>query len=173
MVSRDSGVTKYCYRLQMNHEYLVPGTMRFLRTFMLPLLAACTRADVPASSGGETSAAIDSGLAIACSAEARPGLTLTASDARTGVGLAGYTAVLRTDSAGAADPVTLDSVTVAAREPLPPPPITWAGASERAGRYAVRVTKAGYIPWDTANVVVTADRCHVQTVHLVVRLEPK
>jgi hypothetical protein len=172
--------------------------MRFLRLSFSLLLAACTRADVPdAGAAADTvagAAAGDSsgegdigGGVLGCSADARPGITLTATDAYTGAALSGFTVVLRTadeDGDGAAATVNrrrggatlmapLDSVTVSARPPLRPPPIIWAGASERAGRYAVRVTKPGYRPWDTTGVVVTGDRCHVQTVRLDVRLQPE
>ena len=166
--------------------------MRFRLLPFLSLLAACARPDAPdagaAATGASAVAPLEGGAATSesattgaigrvrgCSADARPGLVLTATDARSGAALAGFTVVLRVaESDGAGGPTTtLDSVTVAAGSPLPPPPITWAGASERAGRYSVRVTKAGYRPWDTTGVVVTSDECHVRTVRLDVRLRPE
>ena len=46
------------------------------------------------------------------------------------------------------------------------------GAGERAGTYAVQVTAPSYDEWNTSDVVVTADECHVIPVSLVARLRP-
>lgn len=46
------------------------------------------------------------------------------------------------------------------------------GAGERAGVYAVHLEGAGYEPWDTTNVHVTRDACHVHPVTFIARLEP-
>jgi len=46
------------------------------------------------------------------------------------------------------------------------------GAYERPGVYTLRIEKHGYVPWEQAAVVVEAGGCHVQTVDLVVALEP-
>jgi hypothetical protein len=137
------------------------------------LLAACTRGDSPAIDGGPTiDRAIDSGprvdsgpAVVSCSAEARPGIEVTATDTRSGAALGGFTVRLqpRMPGAGAAR----DSSRAA-----PVPPAVWHGAQERAGRFTLRVTKPGYRPWDTAEVVVTRDVCHVRTVRLTVPLEP-
>ena len=45
-------------------------------------------------------------------------------------------------------------------------------ADERTGTYAITVTKSGYLPFSTSNVVVTADECHVRTVDVEARLTP-
>ncbi len=45
-------------------------------------------------------------------------------------------------------------------------------AGERSGTYSVNVERSGYAPWGVGNVVVSRDRCHVQTVRLVARLQP-
>lgn len=44
------------------------------------------------------------------------------------------------------------------------------GAYERHGRYNVKITKAGYQPWEKNNVIVTGDSCHVDTVELIATL---
>ena len=46
------------------------------------------------------------------------------------------------------------------------------GAYERAGVYDLRIEKDGYVAWEREGVVVTADACHVRTVHLAVALQP-
>src|SRR5688500_4013415 len=141
----------------------------------LLLLAACARADAPAA---DTGSAIDGGprgdsgprvesgpAVVSCSAEARPGIAVAATDARSGAALGDFTVVLRPEGAGAGAP--RDSSRAA-----PAPPGVWYGASERAGRFTLRVTRTGYRPWDTAGVVVTRDVCHVRTVRLSVPLAP-
>jgi hypothetical protein len=49
---------------------------------------------------------------------------------------------------------------------------TLLGAGERAGIYAVHLEGVGYEPWDTTNVHVTRDACHVHPVTFIARLEP-
>jgi len=46
------------------------------------------------------------------------------------------------------------------------------GAPERAGTYIVTVARSEYHTWVQADVVVTADECHVKTVSLKAELEP-
>jgi hypothetical protein len=46
------------------------------------------------------------------------------------------------------------------------------GAGERAGIYAVHLEGVGYRPWDTTDVRVTRDACHVHPVTFIARLEP-
>lgn len=48
--------------------------------------------------------------------------------------------------------------------------VAWA-AEERAGTYEIVVRKDGYMEWSQDGVVVTRDRCHVQTVRLDIVLE--
>ena len=49
---------------------------------------------------------------------------------------------------------------------------TMLGAGERAGTYGVLITKSGYVDWAASRVTVTADECHVRTVHLQANLIP-
>lgn len=46
------------------------------------------------------------------------------------------------------------------------------GAGEHAGTFTVTVRKAGYHDWVRSHVVVTADRCHVNTTSLTALLQP-
>ena len=45
-------------------------------------------------------------------------------------------------------------------------------APERAGRYQVKATRSGYRDWNTSDVRVTRDACHVRTAILLARLVP-
>ena len=45
-------------------------------------------------------------------------------------------------------------------------------ADERPGTYAVEVEHSGYLLWTRGDVEVVAGACHVQTVTLLVRLQP-
>lgn len=49
--------------------------------------------------------------------------------------------------------------------------LTLFGAGERAGTYLVTVARDGYHTWTAANVVVTADECHVIPVSLRAELD--
>lgn len=40
--------------------------------------------------------------------------------------------------------------------------LTLSAAAERPGVYEVLVTRVGYLPWDTAGVLVRDSECHVQ-----------
>ena len=101
---------------------------------------------------------------ISCSAEVRAGIAVTATDARSGAALGDFTVVLYPERSGA----PRDSSRAASA-----PAAVWHGAPEQTGRFALRVTRAGYQPWDTAGVVVTRDVCHVRTVRLAVPLAPQ
>jgi hypothetical protein len=61
---------------------------------------------------------------------------------------------------------------VASLGPDPELPSTLAGAYERAGVYAVHLEGRGYEAWDTTNVRVSRDACHVRTVMFTARLTP-
>ena len=133
------------------------------------LLAACARDSAPPAR--DRGPAVDSGAAVdgapavvGCSAEVRAGIAVTATDARTGAALGDFTVVLSPGPSGA----PRDSSRAASA-----PPATWHGAPEQTGRFALRVTRAGYQPWDTAGVLVTRDVCHVHTVRLAVPLAPQ
>lgn len=71
--------------------------------------------------------------------------------------------------------VTVTAIDGTFREELmvfpPVPECSYSGVAERAGRYQVQVTKAGYATSVTENIVVTADECHVIPVKLTVRLK--
>jgi hypothetical protein len=151
---------------------------RAIRSLLLLLaITACSGADAPARAPADASpdtvadtvadrAAGAGPRVLGCSADARPGLEVAAADARTGAALGGFTVVLAFDPAGSAPSV--DSSTAAVQ-----PPLLWHGPLERAGRFALRVRKVGYRPWDTTGVVVTRDRCHVQTLRLDIQLVPQ
>lgn len=47
-----------------------------------------------------------------------------------------------------------------------------AGAVERPGNYRIELVATGYLPWSRDNVVVTADRCHVNAVAVQADLNP-
>jgi hypothetical protein len=49
----------------------------------------------------------------------------------------------------------------------------YVGAGERAGTYALTVTAPGFQSQTIGQIVVTADACHVQGVHLTVELVPQ
>lgn len=121
-------------------------------------------------------AGCDVGGGYACTAESVPGLSVRVLDAATGAPLA-CSAVLVARDRG-----FTDSVSVATWLGRPPSDTTgtcalWpaadvlSAAHERPGVYEVRVERAGYRPWTRTGVRVTADRCHVRTVHLDARLE--
>jgi hypothetical protein len=50
---------------------------------------------------------------------------------------------------------------------------TMSAAHERAGTYLVQLEADGYLPWDTSNVRVFADECHVITEEFIARLQPE
>ena len=54
----------------------------------------------------------------------------------------------------------------------PTSPAALAGAEERPGIHEVHIEAAGYAPWDTADVEVDHDGCHVETAFLTARLVP-
>ena len=49
----------------------------------------------------------------------------------------------------------------------------YVGAGERAGTYSLTAVAAGYISQTINGIVVTADECHVQGVHVAVQLQPE
>jgi hypothetical protein len=51
-------------------------------------------------------------------------------------------------------------------------PASFVGAFERAGRYRIDVTRAGYQPWTRANVVVAQGVCHVVPTVVEAWLQP-
>ena len=100
-----------------------------------------------------------------CTAEIRPAVDVRVVDSVSGVPLIGSTSLILLDG------TFRDSTTTptnAATNYLR----GTSASHERAGTYVVRVRRAGYATWERANVRVTTDGCHVQTVQLEVRLQP-
>jgi len=98
----------------------------------------------------------------ACTHEVRPGLSVEVRDSTTGAPVAAGARVIARDGAFADTAVSgsLDGVSGADL------------AHERTGDYTVTVEQEGYAPWSRSDVHVTADRCHVHTVFVVVLLQP-
>jgi hypothetical protein len=51
--------------------------------------------------------------------------------------------------------------------------ISLAGIPDRPGRYTLTIEAPGYQTWEKTGVVVRKGKCHVETVKLVARLQPK
>ncbi|MEM1042010.1 MAG: carboxypeptidase-like regulatory domain-containing protein [Bacteroidota bacterium] len=100
-----------------------------------------------------------------CTGEFVPGLRVSVRDADTGEPAA-FEALGIARDAGFAD-------TLGTYDEVPPEPgdLDLLGAWERAGRYDVTISKAGYQTWRRENVRVTEDECHVRTVELEALLE--
>lgn len=101
----------------------------------------------------------------ACTAEWVPGLEVAVERADTGEPVGGALVVAR-------DWTFADS----ARTELPPGDSGSAEARlahERAGEYAVTVEKEGFDAWTRTDVQVDENSCHVETVSLTARLEPR
>jgi hypothetical protein len=100
-----------------------------------------------------------SGPGVNCTDEARPGISVTAIDARTG------DAVKSLGNATVTDGSFTQSV---ANQPPGAP--SFYLAYERAGTYDVVVNVPGYQEWKTTGAVVKRDACHVITVPLAANL---
>ncbi len=98
---------------------------------------------------------------VACTLEARPGLSVTVRDLTTGASVSGETQVIARDGAYAD---TADAAFLG---------MAYSLAYERPGTYEVTVINPAYNTWRQAGVRVTADQCHVQTVSILVSLAPK
>ena len=97
---------------------------------------------------------------IACTAEARPGLSVSVRDMVTGGTVAGGRVIARDgEYADTASDAFLGLV--------------YSLAWERAGTYEVTVEHDAYVTWRQVGVQVTKDECHVQSVSLVARLVQK
>jgi fructose-1,6-bisphosphatase/inositol monophosphatase family enzyme len=98
---------------------------------------------------------------LACTEEARPGLSVTVRDSVTGAAVASGVEIVAHEGeyADTARASLLGSG-------------VYALAYERAGVYDVTVSHPAYRAWARAAVRVTADECHVQTVSLLARLAP-
>jgi hypothetical protein len=98
---------------------------------------------------------------LACTEEARPGLSVTVRDSLTGAAVANGVEVVALDGAFA------DT----ARASLLGSGV-YSLVYERAGTYDVTVSHPAYKTWHQSTVRVTADECHVRTVSLLARLQP-
>jgi hypothetical protein len=98
---------------------------------------------------------------LACTEEARPGLSITVRDSVTGAAVASGVEVVAREGeyADTARGSLLGSG-------------VYALVYERAGSYDVTVSHPAYQLWVRAAVRVTADECHVRTVSLLARLIP-
>lgn len=99
---------------------------------------------------------------LVCTAEARSGLAVTVRDSVSGLILADQVTAVARDGAYA------DT----ARSSLISSGI-YSLAVERAGTYDVTVDHPSYHQWHRAGVTVTRDECHVQTVSLLARMQPR
>lgn len=140
--------------MRSTHAVRRPGTLA-----LLVLLTACggggdggggavphsdSAADGAGGAPRPDSAADTTSTALrGCTADYRPGLRISAVDARTGEPVDRFSGYVR-------DGAHVDSL----RGP-------GGAAGERPGTYSVEVRAPGYAPWDTAGVVVTSDECHV------------
>ena len=93
---------------------------------------------------------------MACTTEARPGLSVTVLDASTGLLLTGGSVIAR--EGAYAD---------TARSFIP---ASYPLAYERPGKYDVSVDVPGFQLWSKSGVAVRRDGCHVVTVQLDARL---
>lgn len=129
-----------------------------MRTFTVPaaalglaMLSGCSLSDI--FDGGRL-----------CTANIQPGIQATVTDSVTGAPAAAGAKLVARDG------------TYADSSMYPADPQyqqAWlAGAYERAGTYAVTITKPGYRPWAKSGVVVTRGECHVNTVKLEAKLQP-
>jgi hypothetical protein len=99
---------------------------------------------------------------------AAPALAIEVRDAATNEFIAGLIRGVATDGAFE------DSLRVVAGLGADPAQATTlGGAYERAGNYAVHLEGPGYEAWDTTNVRVTKDECHVRTATFTARLTPQ
>ena len=92
-----------------------------------------------------------------CAEEARPGLLVSVRDSVSGAAVSEARVIARTGT-------TADTSSGAFNGLYPL-------AYEKAGIYQVVVEHTGYRTWTRANVHVTRDECHVQTVSLTALLQ--
>lgn len=111
---------------------------------------------------------------VACTLDVRPALEVTVVDDLSGERLRGMPLVIAIDGAFAdtADIEIIRRYPPEALDTLLAPQTFWM-APERAGRYTVRVEHSQYEVWEKTGVRVTGSECHVRTVELEARLQPK
>ena len=102
-----------------------------------------------------------------CTQDVRPAVEVTVQDAVTGSFLAVVPRGVVRDGAFQ-DSLRVWSTTAES----PPRVVTMAAADERRGVYSVQLEAEGYQPWDTAEVQVSRDECHVETAMFTANLEP-
>jgi hypothetical protein len=101
---------------------------------------------------------------VACTQEARPGISLVVMDSVTGGPVTAADVMVIASDGAVADTV---------RGPhIPAPPLAAGLAYERAGTYRVEARATGYTTWARSGVRVTEDECHVRTVQLAARMRP-
>ncbi len=103
-------------------------------------------------------------LPLACTLEARAAISVEIRDSATFAPLADGSTAAVTEGAYS------DTLIVCSWSGLEG--LTRCGAWERAGTYAVLVTRPGYQPWSRTGVRVTSDACHVRGVALQALLRP-
>ena len=91
-----------------------------------------------------------------CTLNARYGITLTTLDSLSGQPITTRGVVTAQDAGYTENAVSL--------------PPQYFMASERKGTYSISVQVDGFQLWRVTNVLVTADRCHVNTVAVTARL---
>ena len=102
-----------------------------------------------------------------CTQEVRPAIEVTVEDALTG----SYLAVV--PRGVVRDGSFQDSLRVwSTTSESPSRVVTMAAADERRGVYSVQLEAEGYQPWDTAQVQVSRNECHVETATFTANLEP-
>ena len=128
---------------------------------------------MPSRAAGIATSLVIAGLVGGCSDPgpcllfAAPGLAIEVKDASTNDYIADLVHGVATEGAFE------DSLRViAARGTAPAQGTTIGGVYERAGMYAVHIEGPGYEAWDTANVEVVEEGCHVRTVSFTARLVP-
>ena len=104
--------------------------------------------------------AADTAGVIACTKEARAGITVDVRDSVSNA-LVGRNALIIAREGAVADTST--------DTPISDGPFSL--VFERAGTYTVSVTKTGYQPWTKAGVQVTNGTCHVNAVALTAKLQ--
>jgi len=95
-----------------------------------------------------------------CTAIAVDALTVVVKDVATGNRICDATVLVR------------DGDFTAELRPFAGPECAYSGPTERAGRYDVSVTRAGYQAASLLGVTVTADECHVMPIQLGFALDP-
>lgn len=119
--------------------------MKALSAVLVLLVAACGSDDV-----------------VVCTTEARSGLAVTVRDSTSGSPVTSGAEVVAREGAYA-DTARASLISSG----------VYSLAIERAGTYEVTVDHPAYRQWRRTGVVVTRDECHVVTVSLLARMQPR